>query len=578
MKRIVNSLLYPIRRNPLFYTALLLLFGMSVVFVEYAGCSRVRALLEMFFDAYLLCLLVSMVPGQMRRCFKQVLYAFFYIVGLADMLSFCITGMPLMPNVLQTWFQTNVGEATEALHSYLSWSLLATPVVLFLVFPLLLWYMGKRRFAISRKAAGCLFCLFCLTVVSLLLGIGNKRYLYHVYTRQSDDDMQEFVDIESQTHEYLPVYRLGLSLKEMARFSTMRATLLDVAKATQADSCTFDSPLMVLLIGESYNRHHASLYGYDKPTTPHQEQLKTMGSLHAFSDVIASYNLTFKSFQNMLTFYDYDSSGKWYAYPMVTTLFRSAGYEVDFFSNQYTLDKSSAFSDYTEDVFMNNPAITRYQFDRRNDRSHPYDMDLLDDFHRHIDLDSDDRPRLVIFHFAGIHVDYARRYPEGYGRFSVTDYDRHALTSEQKQTMAHYDNAVLYNDAVVDSIVSTVKNRDAIVVYVPDHGELVFDDNMEYGRNFLLTREYIRPQYDIPFWIYCTDAYRKRRPETVRQIASSVDKPFMTDDLPHLLVGLAGIRCKDYRPERDLISPLFDTNRRRLIGGQTDYDAVCRQP
>lgn len=50
--------------------------------------------------------------------------------------------------------------------------------------------------------------------------------------------------------------------------------------------------------------------------------------------------------------------------------------------------------------------------------------------------------------------------------------------------------------------------------------------------------------FDIPFIVYCTPKYVEEHPDIVNRIEASVDNPFMTDDLPHLLFDLAGIHTK----------------------------------
>ena len=572
LNKVVRVAISPISDGSVFYLSLVALFSISIISIEYGNCSRLRAGLEMFSDVYLICALVSVLPSTLRRLSKYFLFILFFFVGLTDILCYHIMGVAIVPTVFQTWLQTNGQEATEVLSSYFPKSLMSVPVLLLLALPFVSVWLRRHAVCIPAKMA---LVLLVLTVISFFYGIENKCYLYHVFTRTSDDDMKEFVEYHTMTHEYLPIYRLCLSVKEMGRFSVMRESLLRHAITTHADSCTYESPIIVLVIGESYNRHHSSLYGYSYETTPVQQRLQREGSLYCFTDVISSYNLTFKSFQNMLTLYDYDSNGRWYDYPMVTALFKSAGYEVDFFSNQYTLDKSSAFTDYTEDVFMNNHQITKYQFDKRNTKSHAYDMDLLNDFHDAVDL-SDEHPRLVIFHFLGIHEDFSLRYPDAFRKYLPSDYDRQDLTSDMRQTLAHYDNAILYNDSVLGAIVDAFKDRDAVIIHVPDHGELVYDDCQECGRNLQLSKKYVVPQFDIPFWIYCSEKYREAHPTISRQIANAVHRPFMTDDLPHLLLYLGGVKCKEYVPEKNLIDSLFNSNRKRVICGEADYDEVCK--
>lgn len=572
MKKFLNIALLPIGKNPGFYFSLILLFGISIIPIEYGRCSRMPSGFEMFGDIYILCAIVTLLPHKIRSLSKYIIFGFLYFVGLADMISYQEMGIALVPNIVQTWLQTNIDEATEALRIHLRSRLLLSPVVFFLILPFLVYTIKKRLNKVTLQHHAALFMLL-LTCASIVYGIPNKQYLYEVYTRVSDDDMEEMIEAESMTHEYLPVYRLGLSIKEISRFSKMRQHLIDNVRGTQVDSCSFESPLIVLIIGESYNRHHASLYGYPLPTTPRQDKLHREGKLYRFNDVIASYNLTFKSLENMLTLYDYDAKGSWYDYPIVPALFRKAGYEVLFFSNQNTLDKASAFTDYMEDMFMNNPDISSYMFDLRNSKSHEYDMDLLDDYMSMADTTANN-PQLVIFHFIGLHADFKLRYPESQTMFTPSHYSRADLGKEEKTILADYDNAILYNDKVVDAILKVFSDKDAIAIYVPDHGELVYDGCQEMGRNLKHQRKYIEPQFDIPFWIYCSDVYKQNHPDICLEIEESQNRPFMTDDLPHLLLYLGGISCKGFLPERNLIDKQFNVKRKRRIKGEVDYDVI----
>ena len=572
MKRLTDILSAPIRRNTRFYVAVLVLFSISVFFVEYSRCSRKWAALEMFGDVYCLCLCLLAVPRRLRRGVKYVLFGFLFVVGVADMVSYLTMGAALVPSVVQTWLQTSRREATEALALHLTPALLLSPLLLLLLLPAAVALDRKRRLTVPPIA---LPLLLVLTLVSVVSGLGNKRYLWQVYTQTAESDIKSWTDYGSMTHEYLPAYRLLAAVSDVRRFAGVKAELLDNVTHTAVDSCSYDSPLIVLVIGESYNRHHASLYGYDKTTTPRQDKRhrEQPDNFFRFDDVIASYNLTFKSFQNMLTFYDNDAARPWYRQPVLPAVFRRAGYEVDFFSNQYVPERGGAFSDYVEDVFMNNADLNGFMFDHRNTESHRYDLQLLNDYHALADTVATDKPRLVIFHFLGLHADYKLRRPDDFSVFHAADYDRPDLNDSQRQLLADYDNAVHYNDFVVDSIVSTFEAREAVVVYVPDHGELVFDDgSSDFGRSFQHAEAAVKAQFDIPFWIFCTDAYRGAHPGLCRQMATATARPFMTDDLPHLLVALAGIHVPYYNPRRNLVDPSFDVHRKRLIWGDTDYD------
>ncbi len=560
----------PIRRNSVFYISMFALFAISVLFVLYYG-SRAAIGLEIFFDLYILSLLVTVVPQWCRGFVKRVIFALFLSIGLVDMLSYVVVGTALSPNVLTTWLQTNSDEASEAVASYLSLDILLSPVALFLLLPGAVLLLKRMKFSISRPIATI---IAAITVVSFIYGFENKVYICRTHMLATDDTMVEVCDYKNISREYLPHYRLLYSLKEIDRFSGMLDGLEKNIRLAAVDSCSYKSPVIVLIIGESYNRHHSSLYGYEKQTAPRQERLFAEGSLYKFNDVVASYNLTFKAFQNMLSLYNYDKHGSWYEYPLITSLFRKAGYQLGFFSNQFCLDKSSSFSEVIDDIFINNERLSPLMFDKRNSRTRQFDLELLDEYRAVCDT-AFEGPQLAIFHLIGMHADFAQRYTADYAIFDGDDYCRDELAESEKEALAQYDNAICYNDFVVDSIMRFFDDKEAIVIHCPDHGELVYDNSTLFGRKLYFDKEVVVPQFDIPFTIYCSPLYRQKHKDVCDMIERSTDRPFMTDDLPHLLLYLAGIDCDGYEEERNLIGDRYNSGRVRRICGEVDYDLLC---
>ena len=78
-------------------------------------------------------------------------------------------------------------------------------------------------------------------------------------------------------------------------------------------------------------------------------------------------------------------------------------------------------------------------------------------------------------------------------------------------------------------------------------------------------------------WFYWTKKYGKRHPDVVASIKKAKNKPFMTDAMSHLLLGLADIKCKAYRPELDLLSPQYNEKRQRLMQHLVDYDEIVKK-
>ncbi|MCK9344051.1 MAG: sulfatase-like hydrolase/transferase, partial [Massilibacteroides sp.] len=154
---------------------------------------------------------------------------------------------------------------------------------------------------------------------------------------------------------------------------------------------------------------------------------------------------------------------------------------------------------------------------------------------------------------------------------------RPELGPRARQMIADYDNAVLYNDSIVDQIVQRFENENAIVIYMPDHGEEVYEPGRHFiGRNHSSAVDWPLAHYEfeVPFWIYCSHSYAVKHPEVFKMIKDAKDKRFMTDALPHLMVWLAGIHTKDYRAKFNILSPDYDELRPRILKNSVDYDKL----
>jgi heptose-I-phosphate ethanolaminephosphotransferase len=114
-----------------------------------------------------------------------------------------------------------------------------------------------------------------------------------------------------------------------------------------------------------------------------------------------------------------------------------------------------------------------------------------------------------------------------------------------------------------------------VVIYMPDHGEECFNPPMLFHRRLHPTRidrRLAREEFEIPFWIWCSNKNRELHPEIYNAVRAARQRPFMTDNLPHILLSLAGIYTKDYRSDYDLLSPLYNSKRPRMLKNQVNYN------
>ena len=548
---------------------------------------------ELFLDVYVVCVILTLIPKKIRIWVKALLYVFFYGVALVDMFCYERFESTLTPTMLMLAMETTGQEAREFLSGYLSWETVKSGVgwILLLIIVHILWTILRRLFVkmhqrlILPKVNPIIFkgfkaVLGCVVAWLLYSSISqtwdNKVAIRQLFSCETIGAVEHEMTKKEKANLYLPVYRLAFGIYANGLADTQIEQLKAASDKIQVDSCSFRVPNIVLVIGESYNKHHSQLYGYDKPTTPRQMALQDEGSLVAFTDVVSSWNLTSFVFKHMMSLYAVGDSGEWCDKPLFPEVFRKAGYHVTFVTNQFEPKAKEAVYDFSGGFFLNDPELSQRQFDSRSTRTHRFDDGVLKEYDAL--KDSTISHNLVILHLMGSHVDYRARYPQKRQTvFAPQMYNRPELNDKQKQILAHYDNSLRYNDSIVACITQKFVNKDAVVIYVPDHGEEIFDGSpYMYGRMHGANIDYrlARNEMEIPFWIWGSPEYRENHPYGWLAIQNAKDRPLMIDVLPHLLLYLGGISTPLYREELNVISPKYDMKRPRILKGVTDYNQL----
>ena len=557
---------------------------------------------ELFLDIYFLCAVMTLIPRKLRIWVKGLLYIFFYGVSVVDMYCYERFESTLTPTMLMLVGETNAQEAREFLSGYLSWDVVKTNVswILLLALIHILWTFLRRLLRKWRErmilpkvqpafVTGLRVVFSCVIAWLLYDAFSqtwpNKVAIGRLFSYDTIGQVEHELTKKDQAKLYVPPYRLAFSLYANRLASRQIVQLEAASKKIRIDSCSFRVPEIVLVIGESYNKHHSQLYGYDKPTTPRQMAMAADSSLVVFTDVVASWNLTSFVFKHMLSLWAVGEEGEWCDEPLFPEVFRKAGYQVDFLTNQFQPKAKDAVYDFSGGFFLNDPDFSKRQFDTRNNRTYRYDETLLkayDALHQK-DQSRDSletskiQGRLTILHLMGSHVDYRARYPKQRQYFSPSMYQRPELTDKQRRILSEYDNSLRYNDSILWAVTQRFADKDAVVIYVPDHAEEIFDGKPYiYGRMHGANIDYrlARNEMEIPFWIWGSPRYIERHPYGWKAIQAAKDRPLMTDVLPHLLLYLGGISTPLYHPELNVITPEYNTRRPRILKGVTDYNML----
>lgn len=314
---------------------------------------------------------------------------------------------------------------------------------------------------------------------------------------------------------------------------------------------------VVVVIGETLRRDYMHCYGYPLETTPKLDSLIADGSMVIYSDVISPATATVESLTRVLTYFATDLPGYWYDYPTLTNVLSRSGYDTYWLSNQditgayvQPVNVIARMADHLRYVKMRIAGSDARPIDPAG-----YDMEVLPYLNR---LDARHKKSVVQFiHLIGSHVDYAKRYPKSYARFSARDIN----APGDKNVIAEYVNSVYYNDDVVANIVKCYEDDNTLLFYFSDHGEAMYDAPGKPG----VTGHGLplRSNVEVPFMVYVSPKLRRKFPELYERIVLCKDRPIMNDLFTNSLLSLLGVKSKYSNEKLEYFSDGYDATRQR---------------
>lgn len=355
----------------------------------------------------------------------------------------------------------------------------------------------------------------------------------------------------------LSLYRLASNIAQ-AREEIGSAAYVDYLLAQKPVQLSVEPrdpiPYVVFILGESTSRHHMSLYGYGLPTTPRLDARDARGELAVFRAVTSPHAGTMAVMRTLFSFYDNEAPGLWYEYGNLFDILREAGVQTAWLSNQ----EASGFYGSIGRTLGGRCDIMQFtsHLSHSIDLSERYDGELLPLLDDTLAAMTEDGPHFLVLHLMGAHEEFGRRYPEAYAQFTEEDERGRgvAATRQAREVRAAYDNAVLYDDAVVDAIIERFEGRDAVVVFLSDHGEEVYDVRDLAGHG----DESSPWQRDIPCVFWMSEAFRARHAADAARIRRAVGTPWQSDEMIHTLLDLMQIRAEEYEEGKSLLTPMTD--------------------
>lgn len=491
-------------------------------------------------------LLCNFLPKRWLRFFYLIFWLLLsYTIAFVEVSYFTLFNTSISKSTIFILLETNVSEASDFLAIYFNRQIqivalaLLIPLVLSLV--LLPGIVRSYRYFFNRLLSlkpqpfrpllhtAFLFVLVAGAFVLAKIYQANPLYLGLKYFQVYQNDARE--------------YRLLSKDKYGGQFSNV-------------SSDNEQEELAVVIIGESTTRHHMSLYNYSRETTPLLDSRKN--ELMVYTDVISPHTHTIYSLEKVLTLANHEHPELKKA-GSVLQLMNKAGFDTYWISNQNPIG-----IDETLVTSIAKSATNTYFINTKSwETATPYDDQVLFPLKRI--LTKREKKKFIILHLMGTHASYSQRYSPEFDRFRDTPST--IFKSRQAfEVINAYDNAVLYNDYVVNSVIDLVKQQKqpAYVVYFSDHGEEVYETKSMGSHQ---EDNGTKPMYDIPFVLWLSDKYKQQ--DSKHQYVT--DRKYMTDDLIYTLADLSNVRFKEFDATRSLVNPGFSP-RERYIGKDLTYE------
>lgn len=500
-------------------------------------------------------LVLGFIPvRRLRRFLFAASFFLSLLLGGLEFFSIVQYSSLIGAGIVTAVLQTNPREAGEFLRMYVGWQGVAASILLVAAGVFIYRRLGRCRipFLSRHRLSHALPFVF---LASLLAGTILLSEYYSFIINDSLD---------------VPVVRVSraatTSVENIQAFEKLKNEAASNVEITENRS---DTPYVVFILGESTNRARMHLYGYPFENTPNLDELAAKGELAVFRDTISPEAATVAVLRKLLTFADMDSSKPWYEYNNMIDVMKAAGYRTYWLSNQ----ESSGIWGNVAQLFAGRSHYSRFTRLRESHEDNGiYDealFPLVDEV-----LAQPAAKNFYVIHLMGGHGLYYMRFPYLFSKFTADDVPppQDTLSLEKRTEIAQYENALFYNDFVVTSLMGKFADKDALVVYIPDHGEAVYDHGSFSGH---VEEHPTKETLEVPMIFWASPAYRAHHPEKWQALQAAVNRPYMTDDFIHTLLDLLDIRTPEYDAKKSVINPAFVPRPHRMVQGH-DYDTEMK--
>ncbi len=466
---------------------------------DYVYCIYIALL---FYLASYLIVFIADLLRPIRTFILSIIFTAATIVCVLNMFCLITYGSLLSNKLVNVLAETNLDEAMEFFSAFITWKHWLI-FILFIIACVAFFHFIITKKAKKKKSKLLLgSSLFCLSLTATLY----NPQAYREYIQNGGEWITKFEG------------RIDLTQH--------------LANAIISSTDSIHPKYVVLILGESFSRNHCSLYDYKKRTNPLLTDLMKKGNLIAFDHITSPTTHTTTTFRYLLNTYliGDEQKTKWYESTTLIEVFKKAGYYTRWISNQNE-----------KGIYDNVPSghsklCDQSLFLEKDNKGKKYDEGLLS-----VNTNNNtDSSQFIIYHLMGQHEAFQQRYPKEYDIFKSNDYQN--CPESQRKTLAAYDNATLYNDFIVYSIINKYQKEDAIIFYLPDHGIELYDTDPDYFGHATASPQSISHCQEIPFMIFYSQQYKDHSSIKVEQMKKSLHYNYCADKLIYTIMDAAGYK------------------------------------
>ena len=486
----------------------------------------------------------------LKSFYYKAIYSITWLLTLIECFCLIKFDLSISPPMISIMGDTNnAAEIRSFFELYFDWTSLLG-ILLLIVIAWVLWQWAEKIGDFVKEYKKAFISVFVLLIIFAVTG-------YKLGGNTASTPLQK--TIYSLNH----ARKISNIINKMAEEKENKVEIL---------SDKSDVHAFIFVVGESGSRNMMGIYNKAYDSTPLCQKLIDSGNMFAFTDTISMKSVTALCIPPLLSFMDNENTTTDLSkFDSIVDVFNKADFQTFWVSNHEKLTKDMSYAT------MLGMKSNHYAHTAKVSGCSEYVPWLctkdevvlkpLDEYKEKF-LEQH-KKNFLVFHLMGSHARYIDRYPESFAKYTTKDIKDTRYGSEVKKSIAEYLNSIYYTDYILNEIINRFKDDDAILVYAPDHGEELGEGGF-FGHGPSNVSQYM---VQIPLLVWVSDKYKEKRPENVERIKRALNRPFMTDNLSHAIIDMAGITTKQFEATKSVVNDAF-TERPRIVTNGKKYEEL----